>query len=202
MPGLRDTEFMALTGLPQAKEQMRQLPEVLRGESFSVISRQAEQMAVRAAAFAPVRRDSRLRGYTGGQLRAHIKGRASRPNLIGLVGIERGALVILNGQTRTFEKSTTARYYDERGKLRPRRRVLSAHRRAQIARLGGTLVQPTRYGHLMEFGTSRGLAPKSFMRTAANASRMSFESDMRAIAPDLIRALQQFGYQPGRGGTA
>jgi phage gpG-like protein len=215
MADLRRAECVTLIGLKEAQRQIRELPAEIRKLAYPVL-RQAALGAMREArAKVPVREPGQVPGYTGGALRKHIKGRASAKTLQGFVGIERGAAITLPGRQAQYAKAHTAspQYYGKDGKLHRRRykRVLSAESHKMIAAQGGRVIMPTKYGHLVEYGTASrvsktgrpaGQMPaRPFMHLAIKGQQASFEAGMRAIAPDLIRALEQLGSKPATGGA-
>ncbi len=144
-------------------------------------------------------------GYGGGALRRAIAGRASQQTLMGFIGIQRGAIAVHRQSAVTLKPRVhVARYAGKDGKLHVKRysRTLSALGRTQLQAAGGRLIQPTTYGHLMEFGTARGVAPRPFLRPAAFQQKSAFEAAMRAMAPDVIEALRQHGAPGAFGRTA
>lgn len=198
---LRDAEFMKLVGLKESRNQLALLPAEIRKQAYGPIAKMAARIAQAAAAAAPVREPNAIPGYGGGALRKAIAGRASRQNLMGFIGITRGAIAVHRQSAVTLKPRVhVARYYGKDGKLHSKRysRTLSALGRTQLQAAGGRLIQPTTYGHLMEFGTARGVAPRPFLRPAVFQQRTAFEAAMRGIAPDVIEALRQHGFSGGR----
>jgi biotin carboxyl carrier protein len=189
---LSDSRFAKLIGLTAAKRQIAQLPEIVRVKAFAPIQASTNQMAADAQAAAPRRSPDALPGYSGGALRSHIAGRVSKKHLIGIVGIERGAVVVVGGTSHTV--NTTKRVKYRRRKADGtyadayRRRVIGGKARARIAARGGRVVQPTKYGHLMEFEFGR-----SFLRPAARRQQSAFEAGLRGVSPDVIAALRAAG---------
>lgn len=201
---LRDAQFCRLVGLTEATRQIAQLPDVIRAQAVPAIARVTKAVAAAARNAAPVREPNLLPGYGGGALRKAISGRVSRKTLQGFIGLERGAVAVSGGASRQLKPSLhVARYYGKDGKLHSKtyRRVLSGLGRTQLRGIGGHLIQPTAYGHLIEFGTSRGVQARPFLRPAVAGQRGAFETAMREIAPDVVRALQQIGSQ-GQGASA
>lgn len=199
MPGWSDKQFATLVGLSEAKRQLAQLPEVVRGPSYTAIRASTDALAAAAQARAPRRADNAIPGYRGGALEARIVARTSLKHLIGMVGIARGLLVVTRrGRVVSVTRRMVVAKADRNkaGHRYRRRRLLGRAQRQAIAKAGGIVIQPTKYGHLMEFGTPK-VAARSFLRPVARRQQAPFEADLRQTVPDVIRALQQLGHHPG-----
>lgn len=197
-----DRSFMQLVGLTEAKRQLAALEPELRRRSVPAIQASVDAIVAAARARTPLRQDtSSTPGYAGGALRSAIQGRVSKTHLIGLVGLSRGVIVVVHGQAHrvTTAEVVTRTWVDRRtGKTRTarRRRYASQAQRAAVRGAGGRVIQPTKYGHLIEFGTGRGRREVAMLRAAVRQERQPFESRMRAVAPDIERALAAQGLRP------
>jgi hypothetical protein len=192
-----DKQFIELIGLREARAQMARLPEYLSKAVVGVLRDQVGQMAERARAGAPKRQAGQVPGYAGGMLREHLVGRVSPKNLIGMVGITRGFLMVAKGGAQHRVDKAEKVTYRQRlrsGRLvtRTRMRMGSELARAKLVKAGGRIIEPTMYGHLMEYGTPR-TPPRSYLRAAVRAQQPKFEAAMRGLAPDVINALKQIG---------
>jgi hypothetical protein len=209
---LSDHKFAKLVGLSEAKKQLAQLPDIVALAAYRPIKASTDAMAMTAAQLAPRRPKDPSTGYTGGALIEHIVGRTSKKHLIGMVGIEKFSVVVVGGRMHAITKSTsvkTRRIKKDGTTVEGwRRRYIGNEARAKVSARGGEVIQPTRYGHLVEFGHrgsattgkrggARATAPHSFLRVAARQHQSAFESDMRSITPDVIAALKQLGNAGG-----
>lgn len=203
MPPLTDSRFARLVGLTEAKRQLGALPEVVRRPVYAVVQASTVDMANVAKAYAPRRDPSAVPGYSGGELESRIAGRASLKHLVGVVGIEKGARVVIRGRSVAINKTTavTHRRLKKDGTyvMSRRRRVLGQTQRAKVRAVGGLVIQPTKYGHLMEFGRTGGrgrIAPRSYLRSAAKRSQTAFTADLKAVlSADVIAAVRAMGLQ-------
>jgi hypothetical protein len=205
-PRLSDKKFADVVGLTEAKRQLSELPKLVRREALKPIKASTDAIASAAREDAPRRSSNVIEGYSGGMLARSIVGRVSAKNLIGMVGIERGVIVVVGGKKALITKQVNVRqrrrmkngtyrmnadgsFFETHG-----RRILSEGRRKDIKSAKGHVIQPTKYGHLMEFGTSRGVAPRSFLRPSVRRNQAGFETGLREVSADVIVALQQLGY--------
>lgn len=212
MAGLSNSRFDRLVGLTEAKRQIQALPELVRRHAYVEIKRSTEEMAATVRADVPRRNANAVPGYSGGALQGRIAGRASQKHLIGMVGITRGAIVVNSrGRTATLRQTSVKvmrRRKDGSYVQSYRRRYLSKEQRANVTQAGGHIIQPTKYGHLVEFGTSERVSksgkssgaasPRPYMRPAARRNQASFESGMKSVlSVDVVNALKQQGYKGG-----
>ncbi|MBP7568786.1 MAG: hypothetical protein KBA95_01885 [Acidobacteria bacterium] len=217
MAGLKTSVWLKVSGITEARKQLRELPKeaiAAFGEASYATALEAEG---RAEAAAPVRRQA-LGPYRGGALRQRIGSARLRPTGEASIGIEKG-LVSVRMSGRLAGRQTWVmreRYYKRekvvsRGKRKGfyyktgRKMLLRQDERAKVMAAGSRFIQPTRYGHLVEFGRkawsrpngrrSPAITGRRFLRNAVEQSQPNFLSRMRAAAQASEAHLAAMGHQ-------
>jgi hypothetical protein len=212
---LSDAQFSKMVGLTEARKQVALLPDVIRAAAAPVLARRAAAIVADARAAIPVRESGSVPGYSGGALRKYFSFNINRKTLQAFLGIRKGAIATFKKSAVTIKPTEhVARYYWKdpwkgvKRKSKRYSRVLSRKGRGQLHASGGQLIQPSAYGHLVEFGTSSRVVKKTgkssgsarshpFAGPAVKSHRSAFESDMRGLSPDVVNALKQQGYKGG-----
>lgn len=147
-----------LIGIKQARENFMRLHPVCQEHAATATRDSAAYMRDNARLLVPVR---------FGALKKAIGFAFDKRSGLAFVGIQTGPSFAVGGRTVSLSKATT------------RARALSA---------AVQVLHPRRYGHLVEFGTSRTRA-KPFMVPAAARTKPIFERNMRGIGPKVERDL-------------
>lgn len=193
MPMLSNRKFCTLSGLSEAKVLMRKLPEEVRDGYTLAAWKTAIQIVARAKSKVPTRKGAKG-GYAGGGLRSRLDFSVDQRSGEVRVGIARGVIVVGRNGKNTL---ITRQRYGQRDRLvksGPRKgqyvktgykMLLRVEERRKLRAIGSRIIQPTRYGHLVEYGHvgKRGPAGKTpYMGVSVEESRDYFLEQMRDAA--------------------